>query len=123
MRRWNWLVAAGLIVIACGCAHHGNDTAPTPYRDRLNAAGDIADRPSRDQALKEIAVDAAATPDVVAVREAIRGINNGEVRDEAAEGAAIRLKQSGQPQAAMETAARIGNETKRDQTMRELSER
>ena len=123
MRGWNRWVILGLIALACGCARHGAGTEPTPYRDRLTAAGDIADRQARDQAMKEIAVDAAAAPDVVAVREALRDISSREVHDEAAEGAAVRLKQSEQSRAALEVASTMANGPKRDQAMRELSER
>jgi len=120
MRQCVIVLVTGMLL--AGCAHR-QPAPPTPYADRLAAAKDIADRPSRDQALHDIAVDAAAAPDVVAVREALKDIASSAVHDEAAEDAAVRLKQSGQTRAALEVASRITNGQKRDETMRELSER
>ena len=120
MRRYVMLIAAGMVM--AGCAHR-QSAPPTPYADRLAAAKDIGDRPSRDQALHDIAIDAAAAPDVVAVRDALKSISDGTVHDEAAEDAAVRLKQSGQTRAALEVASRINNGQKRDEAMKELSER
>src|SRR5438270_14031681 len=115
MRHHVMLFAAGMLM--AGCAHRQAAAPPTPYADRLTAAKDIADRASRDQALRDIAVDAAAAPDVVAVRDALKSISNSTVHDEAAEDAAVRLKQSGQTGAALEVAGRINSGQKRDEAM------
>lgn len=139
------LMTLGLIASACtsGClivAKHEISAPPqTVYvparpttceaipaadlKARYEAAMAITDFTIRDQALSQVAPQAAACGDMQLTRAALGAISDFTVRDSAADAAAMVLAQIGMRTQAIEIARTMSDFTRRDATLQKLSTR
>ncbi len=90
---------------------------------RIQAASSIANRAARDQALVELASEAARSTDAPDfATSALKQISNPATRDQATRAAALERLRQGDRGTALELARSIGNPAARDQLLAELAQ-
>ena len=113
-------VAVGLG--GCGKPRPATDSA-SDFQARLDAALEISNMSTRDDALAALAVAAAEAGDGEVTLGAVQGISNMSTKDDAAARAAVQLSGTGQEKAAVEVARQISNLSTRDATLQAIAEK
>jgi hypothetical protein len=120
------VVAVSILWAGCeprGSAKPEGGAAPAPggFASRLVAAKSIGNTTARDDALGQLAVDAAAGGDGETTKKAVGAIGSMEKKDQAASRAALNLAQVGKGEDANAVAMLIGSLTVRDQTLAKIA--
>ena len=113
------------VILVAGVAGSGGcdrEDSPGALADRVEAALAISNSPQKDQALQQVAEDAAEAGEGEIVRKALSGMNNGPQRDQAAQQCAHSLAKAGRRSEAVEIAKMIANSPQRDQLLQQLSQ-
>jgi len=130
MDLWKLFLGAAVgmaLVSACGCSK--NDNQPfAPHNNQgpsldsqLRAALALQKPQDRNKAVALVAKDAANVGDVHWATQALKAINDWEVRDDAALAVAVRLSKGGKDEAAHEIARTIASSVVRDETLKFLT--
>jgi len=98
-----------------------NPHQPSPYEARMQAAFQIIDQSKRNEALDEVARDAAKDGDVGIVRRATLAITDPDARNNSAAACAEALAKAGKRQEAIAIANLITGMTLRDSTLAKLA--
>jgi hypothetical protein len=114
-------VVVGLSVMLTGCGSREAPWEPGGFGSRLDAAKAINNSATRDEALRQVAIDAAASEDGDTARKAVEAINNSATKDAAASRAALRLAKVGRGDDANAVARLIGNSALRDSTLAKIA--
>ena len=107
-----------------GC---GKDTAtPTPdvsnYEARLEAALEISNLSTRDEALSGLAIAAAEKGKGQTVLRAVQAISDLSTRDNVAARSAAKLADAGAEDAALQVAREISNLSTRDEALQTIAQ-
>jgi hypothetical protein len=122
-----WLVVVALVLsVGCGRREPAKPEVATPpapggFASRLVAAKAIADMTAQDDALSQLAADAAAGGDGETAKQAVRAISSLEKKDQAASGAALHLAKIGKGDDANAVALLISTVSIRDQTLARIA--
>jgi thioredoxin-like negative regulator of GroEL len=130
MELWKLFLGAviGLALVgACGCS--SSDAQPfAPHNNQgpgfdsqLRSALALMRPQDRNKAIALVAKDAANVGDVHWATQALKAINDWEVRDEAALTVAVRLAKGGKDEAAHEIAKTIASSVVRDETLKVIT--
>ncbi|HSV14775.1 MAG TPA: hypothetical protein VLI90_10975 [Tepidisphaeraceae bacterium] len=123
MRISSWMIAAamlaGLTTALVGCQEHKPQPRQTPaqLQDRLANARGIGSNDVRDQALHDIAVDAAASRVGDVAVTATSSIGNAKMRDDTAEQAA-KILDDHSDRASAERVVQLMSDSSRRDAMR-----
>jgi hypothetical protein len=117
------LFLAVALIVAAGCST-GDSSAPGSPANlaaRLEAAKGVSHQAKRDEALAQVALDAAAAGEGGTAREAIEAISHTSKKDDTALQAARRLTKAGNAEGATAVAKQIGNVAKRDEALAKIA--
>ena len=127
MDLWKLLLGAVVgmaLVSACGCSKSDfqpfaphNNQGPS-LDSQLREALTLQKPYERNKAIAVVAMDAANVGDVHWATQALKAINDWEVRDDAALAVAVRLARGGKDEAAHEIAKTIASSVVRDETLK-----
>jgi hypothetical protein len=136
MGRFFWLMLRVGVLLLAGCESRlitEADTPPPPvvvpaaavdddqFAARLEAARGISNSFTRDEALKSLAMKAAAAGQGKVARACLAELCNSFTRDETAARCARALARCGQGHAAVEIAGLIGNSYQRDEVLTRMA--
>jgi hypothetical protein len=118
MRGISILILTGLL--GAGCA---DTPAPQPERleSRLDAANALQNKAARDQAMRNLALDAADDQDADVTRDAVESINNPALRDMVAGTCARRFDSNHDRATAEKLVSDISNPKTRDDIHRQFA--
>jgi hypothetical protein len=130
MNLWKLFLGAAVgfgLVSACGCSK--NDFQPfAPHNSQADSLGSqlqsalaLQKPQDRNKAIAVVANNAANVGDVHWATQALKAINDWEVRDDAALAVAVRLSKGGKEEAAHEIAKTIASSVVRDETLKFLT--
>jgi hypothetical protein len=109
-----------LLFVAAGGCREANDPGPPNMMPNILGALQIRDASQRDAALAAACREAAGQGSGPAVLMGIPRIEDGGLRDEAAQECAATLGDLGQTEAAVEVAGLISDQPKRDELLARL---
>ena len=115
------------LILFAGCMHEGapspnqTDALSAQLEGRLNAALAIRGTKQRDDALKAIAIDAAAAVQSDIVIQAIDSFHDWHMKDDAVAVCAAKLSVLGQQQAAVDVASRMYDPNRKDEVMERIA--
>jgi hypothetical protein len=130
MHLWKLVFGAAVgfaLVSACGCSK--SDVQPfAPHNSQadsldsqLQSALALQKPQDRNKAIAVVANNAANVGDVHWATQALKAINDWEIRDDAALTVAVRLAKGGKDEAAHEIAKTIASSVVRDETLKFLT--
>jgi hypothetical protein len=117
---WRILIASAALIALGGC-QGGKPLDSKDAQGRVDAALQIGNPSTRDEALATSCRDAAKLGASKAVIKGIAAIGNPSTRDSVAEECALSLRDAGQRESAVEVAKLIGNPSTRDSAMKKLA--
>ena len=128
MQRVNYLLLPLIVCYAIGCnqqTRSGYDNIAPPTSEnlagRLEAAKLIVNVKEQDNALADLAKDAARAGDGNATKEAVKAISSTRIQDNAAAEAAVLLAKKGKSAEATEVAKLINQTSLCDETLARIA--
>jgi hypothetical protein len=116
-----FLTLTGFLGLSIGCGGKQPASAPSPFRDRLDAAVAIQNSFEKDNALVAVAKEAAAGGDTGVANDALDKIANSFTKDNTAAECALKLAKAGKGAEATKVAQKISNSFTRDATLAKLA--
>jgi hypothetical protein len=116
-------VSCAVLLVFASCKRPQADIPPpteaqvSEGREKLLAAMQISTMSTRDEALREVALDAAKVQSTDIAKQAVEKISTMSIKDETAEACALSLARAGQAGPARELADLISTSSIRDRTL------